>query len=148
VFDGVSWPFCYVSSSFSHSLIVVLCPEDMEPASKEAATLVLTEGAVLGGGAFSHVSVVKEESTGRSYAMKRMRKSSVVQCPEHVFCEQVGGCVWGGVVRLRWVAACSTKLRRPVEGKKRQCGELLDIFQAYGALNDYHDQVDVMSRTA
>ena len=22
------------------------------------------------------------------YAMKRMRKSAVVQCPEHVFCEQ------------------------------------------------------------
>lgn len=29
-----------------------------------------------------------EESTGRTYAMKRMRKSAVVQCPEHVFCEQ------------------------------------------------------------
>ena len=29
-----------------------------------------------------------EESSGRSYAMKRMRKSGVVQCPEHVFCEQ------------------------------------------------------------
>ncbi|MEW5300411.1 MAG: hypothetical protein WDW36_003342 [Sanguina aurantia] len=56
--------------------------------SKEANTLVLTEGSVLGGGAFSRVSIVKEESTGRSYAMKRMRKSAVVQCPEHVFCEQ------------------------------------------------------------
>lgn len=29
-----------------------------------------------------------EESTGRQYALKRMRKSAVVQCPEHVFCEQ------------------------------------------------------------
>ena len=29
-----------------------------------------------------------EESTGRQYAMKRMRKSAVVQCPEHVMCEQ------------------------------------------------------------
>lgn len=56
--------------------------------SKEANTLVLTEGQVLGGGAFSRVSIVLEESTGRSYAMKRMRKSAVVQCPEHVFCEQ------------------------------------------------------------
>jgi cGMP-dependent protein kinase 2 len=45
---------------------------------------------VLGGGAFSRVTVVTEDSTGRSYAMKRMRKSVVVQCPEHVFCEQVG----------------------------------------------------------
>lgn len=56
--------------------------------SKEANTLMLTEGTVLGGGAFSRVSIVTEESTGRSYAMKRMRKSAVVQCPEHVFCEQ------------------------------------------------------------
>lgn len=29
-----------------------------------------------------------EETTGRTYALKRMRKSGVVQCPEHVFCEQ------------------------------------------------------------
>ncbi|CAD7705322.1 unnamed protein product [Ostreobium quekettii] len=50
--------------------------------------LLLTEGHVLGGGAFSRVSVVTEETTGRTYAMKRMRKSGVVQCPEHVFCEQ------------------------------------------------------------
>lgn len=52
------------------------------------AQLVLTEGSVLGGGAFSRVSVVSEQTTGRSYALKRMRKSAVVQCPEHVFCEQ------------------------------------------------------------
>ncbi|GFR45931.1 hypothetical protein Agub_g7393 [Astrephomene gubernaculifera] len=55
---------------------------------KETNTLVLTEGTVLGGGAFSRVSIVTEESTGRSYALKRMRKSAVVQCPEHVYCEQ------------------------------------------------------------
>ncbi|KAI8465523.1 MAG: cyclic nucleotide dependent protein kinase [Monoraphidium minutum] len=58
------------------------------PDGDAAPTLTLTEGAVLGGGAFSRVSVVTEDSTGRSYAMKRMRKSAVVQCPEHVFCEQ------------------------------------------------------------
>lgn len=52
------------------------------------AQLVLTEGNVLGGGAFSRVSVVTEQTTGRTYALKRMRKSAVVQCPEHVFCEQ------------------------------------------------------------
>lgn len=43
---------------------------------------------MLGGGAFSRVSIVTEDSTGRKYALKRMRKSAVVQCPEHVFCEQ------------------------------------------------------------
>ncbi|KAG2493728.1 hypothetical protein HYH03_007951 [Edaphochlamys debaryana] len=64
--------------------------EGMDPGAsgKETNTLVLTEGTVLGGGAFSRVSIVTEESTGRSYALKRMRKSAVVQCPEHVFCEQ------------------------------------------------------------
>ena len=41
--------------------------------------LVLTEGQVLGGGAFSRVSIVTEGSTGRAYALKRMRKSGVVQ---------------------------------------------------------------------
>ena len=34
------------------------------------------------------MGVCAEESSGRAYAMKRMRKSGVVQCPEHVFCEQ------------------------------------------------------------
>lgn len=34
------------------------------------------------------MGVPAEESTGRQYALKRMRKVGVVQCPEHVFCEQ------------------------------------------------------------
>lgn len=29
-----------------------------------------------------------QETTSRQYALKRMRKSAVVQCPEHVYCEQ------------------------------------------------------------
>ena len=57
-------------------------------AGEGMASVTLTEGQVLGGGAFSRVSIVTEESTGRQYALKRMRKSAVVQCPEHVFCEQ------------------------------------------------------------
>ncbi|KAL6746691.1 kinase-like domain-containing protein [Haematococcus lacustris] len=61
---------------------------ELDGLTQDANALVLTEGTVLGGGAFSRVSVVTEESTGRTYAMKRMRKSAVVQCPEHVFCEQ------------------------------------------------------------
>lgn len=28
------------------------------------------------------------QASQRVYALKRMRKSAVVQCPEHVFCEQ------------------------------------------------------------
>lgn len=57
-------------------------------ASGSSVQLVLTEGNVLGGGAFSRVSVVSEQTMGRTYALKRMRKSAVAQCPEHVFCEQ------------------------------------------------------------
>eukprot|EP00208_Stichococcus_sp_RCC1054_P000748 CAMPEP_0206148736 /NCGR_PEP_ID=MMETSP1473-20131121/37408_1 /ASSEMBLY_ACC=CAM_ASM_001109 /TAXON_ID=1461547 /ORGANISM="Stichococcus sp, Strain RCC1054" /LENGTH=739 /DNA_ID=CAMNT_0053546159 /DNA_START=267 /DNA_END=2486 /DNA_ORIENTATION=- len=63
-----------------------------DPAQQQAPgstpTMTLTEGHVLGGGAFSRVSVVTEETTNREYALKRMRKSAVVQCPEHVYCEQ------------------------------------------------------------
>ena len=54
-----------------------------------ATSLELIEGKVLGGGAFSRVSKVIEESHSRAYALKRMRKATVLQCPEHVFCEQV-----------------------------------------------------------
>ena len=32
--------------------------------------------------------MVAEESTQRQYALKQMRKTAVVQCPEHVMCEQ------------------------------------------------------------
>lgn len=70
------------------------------------ATLVLIEGHVLGGGAFSRVSVVREESTGREYALKRMRKSAVVQCPgeyalkrmrKSAVVQCLTGCGWPGV---------------------------------------------------
>lgn len=44
-----------------------------------SSTLMLLEGMVLGGGAFSRVSIVSEESTKRTYALKRMRKIAVVQ---------------------------------------------------------------------
>lgn len=67
----------------------VACPAEDLDLTKETPTLILTEGAILGGGAFSRVSEVTEESTGNTYAMKRMRKSAVVQCPEHVYFEQV-----------------------------------------------------------
>lgn len=53
-----------------------------------AKRLVLLEGQVLGTGAFSRVCIARDEAKGRVFALKRMRKSGVVQCPEHVFCEQ------------------------------------------------------------
>jgi hypothetical protein len=67
----------------------VCCPAEDLDLTKEVPSLVLTEGPILGGGAFSRVSEVTEETTGNTYAMKRMRKQAVVQCPEHVYFEQV-----------------------------------------------------------
>eukprot|EP00210_Caulerpa_lentillifera_P004593 g4383.t1 len=58
-------------------------------AFKGPTILHLTEGSLLGGGAFSKVTRVKEATTGRKYALKCMAKSGVAQCPEHVFCEQL-----------------------------------------------------------
>ena len=57
-------------------MIVFLCS-----AASGIASVTLTEGTVLGGGAFSRVSIVTEETTGRQYALKRMRKSAVVAVP-------------------------------------------------------------------
>lgn len=71
------------------SAVACFCPAEDLDLSKDAPSLVLTEGAVLGGGAFSRVIEVIEETTGNTYAMKRMRKQAVVQCPEHVYFEQV-----------------------------------------------------------
>lgn len=70
------------------SCCATLCPAEDLDLTKDVPSLVLTEGAILGGGAFSRVSEVTEETTGNTYAMKRMRKSAVVQCPEHVYFEQ------------------------------------------------------------
>ena len=50
--------------------------------------LSLIEGITLGGGAFSRVSSVTEEGCSRSYALKRIRKTAVMRCPEHIYCEQ------------------------------------------------------------
>jgi len=50
--------------------------------------MILHEGQPLGDGAFSRVTVVREESTGREFALKRMNKSAVVKCSAHIFCEQ------------------------------------------------------------
>ena len=42
----------------------------------------------LGKGAFSTVYRVVHKHTGREYALKRMKMTDVMHCPEHVFCEQ------------------------------------------------------------
>lgn len=43
---------------------------------------------LLGYGAFSAVFLVRDKTTKREYALKRMRKNDVAHCSEHVFCEQ------------------------------------------------------------
>ncbi|KAI8464570.1 MAG: kinase-like domain-containing protein [Monoraphidium minutum] len=50
--------------------------------------LLLVEASLLGEGAFSRVSEVTEETTNRTFALKRMTKTAALQCPEHVYCEQ------------------------------------------------------------
>jgi cGMP-dependent protein kinase 2 len=54
----------------------------------EGSSLTLVEAALLGEGAFSRVSEVTEESTKRTFALKRMTMTAALQCPEHVYCEQ------------------------------------------------------------
>jgi cGMP-dependent protein kinase 2 len=78
----------FTSTSGSHDVVCqrLSCVADAPDANIK---LYLVEGKVLGGGAFSRVSKVVEESNQRAYAMKRMRKATVLQCPDHVFCEQL-----------------------------------------------------------
>lgn len=49
---------------------------------------MLKERELLGEGAFSRVSEVVEDSSQRTFALKRMTKTAALQCPEHVYCEQ------------------------------------------------------------
>lgn len=77
----------------AHLLWPRLCTHARAEASSDedadARKLVVVEGSVLGEGAFSRVCKASEETTGRTFAMKRMAKSAAMQCPEHVFCEQL-----------------------------------------------------------
>ena len=67
---------------------IVTAAADKANGNEPVPVLELVEGVVLGSGAFSRVSVVTEEGSSRAYALKRMRKTAVAQCPEHIFCEQ------------------------------------------------------------
>lgn len=58
------------------------------PNNESEIVLSLIEGIALGGGAFSRVSSVTEEGCNRAYALKRIRKTAVMRCPEHIYCEQ------------------------------------------------------------
>lgn len=62
--------------------------EGSKKSDDENPVLSLVEGVVLGSGAFSRVSVVTEEETSRAYALKRIRKTAVMRCPEHIYSEQ------------------------------------------------------------
>jgi cGMP-dependent protein kinase 2 len=62
--------------------------EGSRKSDDENPVLSLVEGIVLGSGAFSRVSVVTEEETSRAYALKRIRKTAVMRCPEHIYSEQ------------------------------------------------------------
>ncbi|BDA41611.1 cGMP-dependent protein kinase 2 [Coccomyxa sp. Obi] len=100
------------------------------PGEKQPAQVVLTEGAILGGGAFSRVSIVTEETSGRQYAMKRMRKSAVVQCPEHVFCEQAITRNTAHPFCLRQYASFQDKLHLYFLFDLMPGGDLMDVLVA------------------
>ena len=55
---------------------------------RQACSAAPPSPAVPQGKRSHEVCWLAEEATGRQYALKRMRKAAVVQCPEHVFCEQ------------------------------------------------------------
>mmetsp|Transcript_45545 Transcript_45545/g.144916 ORF Transcript_45545/g.144916 Transcript_45545/m.144916 type:complete len:714 (+) Transcript_45545:249-2390(+) len=50
--------------------------------------LELVEGPYVGGGAFSTVRLVTEKTSNRVFALKRLKKVGVANCPDHIFCEQ------------------------------------------------------------
>lgn len=54
----------------------------------EQLDIALNEGRLLGGGASSIVVLATEERSGKTFALKRMRKKDVVTTPDHVYCEQ------------------------------------------------------------
>jgi hypothetical protein len=96
---------------------------DGQPTSQ----LELVEGKVLGGGAFSRVSKVVEESNERAYALKRMRKATVLQCPEHVFCEQV-------ITRNTAHPFCIRQVRPAIKPAHAACETCDSLFAGCGWL--------------
>lgn len=73
---------------------------------------------------------VTEETTGRQYAMKRMRKSAVVQCPEHVFCEQAITRNTAHPFCLRQYASFQDKLHLYFLFDLMPGGDLMDVLVA------------------
>lgn len=69
-------------------LLVCMLPPDTAPNGSLLSELMIVEADLLGEGAFSRVSEVTEETTKRTFALKRMTKTAALQCPEHVYCEQ------------------------------------------------------------
>lgn len=65
-----------------------VCAVATTAADSSAGSLVLKERELLGEGAFSRVSEVVQDSSQRTFALKRMTKTAALQCPEHVYCEQ------------------------------------------------------------
>lgn len=71
-----------------------------------------------------------EETSGRQYAMKRMRKSAVVQCPEHVFCEQAITRNTAHPFCLRQYASFQDKLHLYFLFDLMPGGDLMDVLVA------------------
>ena len=75
-------------------------------------------------------NTLAEETSGRQYAMKRMRKSAVVQCPEHVFCEQAITRNTAHPFCLRQYASFQDKLHLYFLFDLMPGGDLMDVLVA------------------
>jgi cGMP-dependent protein kinase 2 len=66
----------------------IFSTNEKELMGSEQLEVELDEGRLLGGGASSVVVLATEETTGKTFALKRMKKTAVMTTPDHVFCEQ------------------------------------------------------------
>lgn len=114
---------------------------------------MLKERELLGEGAFSRVSEVVEDSSQRTFALKRMTKTAALQCPEHVYCEQhisknttnafcirqyasfkVGRCDPGTMTSAPCIHGCAGSVTRPSTTVAHLCWTRMSQQQQCAAL--------------
>ncbi|KAG1676370.1 hypothetical protein FOA52_001165 [Chlamydomonas sp. UWO 241] len=114
--------------------------KDRESSTLPPVVLRLLEAEVLGEGAFSRVVEVTEESTMRHFAMKRMAKSSAMQCPEHVYSEQHITRNMAHPFCLRQYASFQDKFHLYFLFDLMPSGDLMDVLVAEAKVIKYEVQ--------
>ena len=100
------------------------------------AELFIEEGRILGGGAFSRVAIATVINTGRVFALKCMRKSGVVHCPQHVYCEQMITKNTAHPFCLRQYASFQDEMNLYFLFDLMNGGDLMDILVAEAKVRD------------